>query len=75
VTGNAASIYWAEQKNAPQLREVIDHALWPQGPAGGRLLGHQPGGLQDLQVQKEAKAFIQWMMCRAVPAWMGIGEA
>jgi multiple sugar transport system substrate-binding protein len=34
VTGNAASIYWAEKKNAPHLREVTDHALWPQGSAG-----------------------------------------
>lgn len=77
VTGNAASIYWAAKKNAPQLREVIDHALWPQGPAGryGYSTAISLGIFKFSKVQKEAKAFIQWMMQpKQYSAWMGIGE-
>jgi multiple sugar transport system substrate-binding protein len=77
VTGNAASIYWAEKKNAPQLREVTNHALWPQGPAGryGYSTAISLGIFKFSKVQKEAKAFIQWMMQpKQYSAWMGIGE-
>jgi multiple sugar transport system substrate-binding protein len=77
VTGNAASIYWAEKKNAPQLRDVTDHALWPQGPAGrfGYSTAISLGIFKFSKAQKEAKAFIRWMMePKQFSAWMGIGE-
>ncbi|HSD50821.1 MAG TPA: extracellular solute-binding protein, partial [Candidatus Methylomirabilis sp.] len=77
VTGNAASIYWAEKKNAPQLREVTEHALWPQGPAGrfGYSTAISLGIFKFSKNQKEAKAFIRWLLQpRQYSAWMGIGE-
>ena len=77
VTGNAASIYWAEKKNAPQLREVTDHALWPKGPAG-RFGYSNPlslGIFTFSKSQKEAKAFIRWLMePKQYSAWIGMGE-
>jgi multiple sugar transport system substrate-binding protein len=77
VTGNAASIYWAEKKNAPQLREVTDHALWPKGPAGrfGYSTAISLGVFKFSKVQKEAKAFIKWLMePKQYSAWIGVGE-
>jgi multiple sugar transport system substrate-binding protein len=77
VTGNAASIYWAEKKNAPQLREVTDHALWPQGPAGrfGYSTAISLGIFKFSKVQKEAKEFVKWLLQpKQYSAWMGIGE-
>lgn len=77
VTANAASIYWAEKKNAPQLREVTDHALFPQGPAGrfGYSTAISLGIFKFSKAQKEAKAFIKWMLePKQYSAWMGIGE-
>ena len=77
VTGNAASIYWAEQKNAPQLRAVTDHALWPQGPAGrfGYSTAISLGIFRFSKSQKEAKEFISWLLSpKQYSAWMGIGE-
>jgi len=77
VTGNAASIYWAEKKNAPQLREVTDHALWPKGPAGrfGYSTAISLGVFKFSKAQKEAKAFIKWLLePKQYSAWMGIGE-
>ena len=77
VTGNAASIYWAEKKSAPQLREVTDHALWPKGPAG-RFGYSNPlslGIFNSSKSQKEAKAFIRWLMePKQYSAWIGVGE-
>lgn len=77
VTGNAASIYWAEKKNAPHLREVTDHALWPQGPTGrfGYSTAISLGIFKFSKVQKEAKEFIKWLLQpKQYSAWMGIGE-
>jgi multiple sugar transport system substrate-binding protein len=77
VTGNAASIYWAEQKNAPHLRGVTDHALWPQGPAGrfGYSTAISLGIFRFSKYQKEAKEFIRWLLQpKQYSAWMGIGE-
>jgi multiple sugar transport system substrate-binding protein len=77
VTGNAASIYWAEKKNAPQLRGVTDHALWPQGPAGrfGYSTAISLGVFRFSKVQKEAKEFIKWLLQpKQYSAWIGEGE-
>jgi len=77
VTANAASIYWAEKKNAPQLRDVTDHALFPQGPAGrfGYSTAISLGIFKFSKSQKEAKALIKWMLePKQYSAWMGIGE-
>jgi multiple sugar transport system substrate-binding protein len=77
VTGNAASIYWAEKKNAPQLREVTDHALWPKGPAGrfGYSTAISLGVFKFSKAQKESKAFIKWLMePKQYSAWIGVGE-
>ncbi len=77
VTGNAASIYWAEKKNAPKLRDVTEHALWPKGPAGrfGYSTSISLGIFRFSKAQKEAKAFIKWLMePKQYSAWMGIGE-
>lgn len=77
VTLNATSIYWAMKKNAPHLREVTDHALAPQGPAG-RFSYSTPfslGIFKFSKVQKEAKAFIKWLLePKQYSAWMGVGE-
>ncbi len=76
-TGNAASIYWAETKNAPQLRAVTDHALWPKGPAGrfGYSTAMGLGIFKFSKSQKEAKAFITWLMQpKQYSAWIGVGE-
>jgi multiple sugar transport system substrate-binding protein len=77
VTGNAASIYWAEKTNAPQLRDVTDHALWPKGPAG-RFGYSNPlslGIFNFSKSQKESKAFIRWLMePKQYSAWIGVGE-
>jgi multiple sugar transport system substrate-binding protein len=77
VTGNAASIYWAEKKNAPHLREVTNHALWPKGPAGrfGYSTAMGLGIFRFSKVQKEAKAFITWLIQpKQYSAWIGVGE-
>ena len=77
VTGNAASIYWAEKKNAPHLRDVTEHALWPQGPAGrfGYSTAISLGIFKFSKAQKEAKEFLHWLMQPTqYSAWMGIGE-
>jgi multiple sugar transport system substrate-binding protein len=77
VTGNAASIYWAEKKNAPQLRDVTNHALWPKGPAGrfGYSTAMGLGIFKFSKVQKEAKAFITWLIQpKQYSAWIGVGE-
>jgi multiple sugar transport system substrate-binding protein len=63
--------------NAPQLRDVTDHALWPQGPAGrfGYSTAISLGIFKFSKAQKEAKAFIRWMMePKQFSSWMGIGE-
>ncbi len=76
-TGNAASIYWAEQKNAPQLRAVTDHALWPKGPAGrfGYSTAMGLGIFKFSKSQKEAKEFITWLLQpKQYSAWIGVGE-
>jgi multiple sugar transport system substrate-binding protein len=77
VTGNAASIYWAEKKNAPHLRAVTDHALWPQGPAGrfGYSTAISLGIFRFSKSQKEAKDFITWLLApKQYSAWIGRGE-
>ncbi len=77
VTGNAASIYWAEKKTAPQLRAVTDHALWPKGPAGrfGYSTAISLGIFRFSKAQKEAKAFISWLLAqKQYSAWIGEGE-
>jgi multiple sugar transport system substrate-binding protein len=77
VTGNAASIYWAEKKNAPQLREVTNHALWPKGTAGrfGYSTAMSLGVFRFSKNQKEAKAFIRWLIePKQYSAWIGRGE-
>ncbi len=77
VTGNAASIYWAEKKNAPHLREVTNHALWPKGPAGrfGYSTAMSLGVFRFSKSQKEAKAFIRWLIePKQYSAWIGKGE-
>ncbi len=77
VTGNAASIYWAETKNAPQLREVTNHALWPKGPAGrfGYSTAMGLGIFKFSKFPKEAKAFITWLIQpKQYSAWIGVGE-
>ena len=78
VTLNATSIYWAEKKDAPKLREVTDHALPPKGPAGrfGYSTPFSLGVFRFSKVQKEAKAFIRWLMePKQYSAWLGEGEA
>jgi multiple sugar transport system substrate-binding protein len=77
VTGNAASIYWAETKNAPQLRAVTNHALWPKGPAGrfGYSTAMGLGIFKFSKFQKEAKEFIPWLLQpKQYSAWIGVGE-
>jgi multiple sugar transport system substrate-binding protein len=77
VTGNAASIYWAEKKNAPQLREVTNHALWPKGSAGrfGYSTAMSLGVFRFSKAQKEAKEFIRWLIQpKQYSAWIGVGE-
>jgi len=77
VTGNAASIYWAAKKNAPHLREVINHALWPNGPAGrfGYSTAISLGIFKFSKVQKEAKEFITWLLQpQQYSEWIGVGE-
>jgi multiple sugar transport system substrate-binding protein len=76
-TGNAASIYWAEQKNAPQLRAVTGHALWPKGPAGrfGYSTAMGLGIFRFSKYPKECKEFITWLMQpKQYSAWIGVGE-
>ena len=76
-TGNAASIYWAETKNAPQLRDVTNHALWPKGPAGrfGYSTSMGLGIYRFSKFQKECKAFLTWLMQPTqYSAWIGVGE-
>jgi multiple sugar transport system substrate-binding protein len=76
-TGNAASIYWAEQKNAPNLRDVTGHALWPKGPAGrfGYSTSMGLGIYRFSKFQKECKAFLTWLMQpKQYSAWIGVGE-
>ena len=76
-TGNAASIYWAETKNAPQLRDVTNHALWPKGPAGrfGYSTSMGLGIYRFSKFQKECKAFLTWLMQpKQYSAWIGVGE-
>ena len=77
VTGNAASIYWAAKKNAPHLREVINHALWPKGPAGrfGYSTAISLGVFKFSKAKKESKEFIEWLLSPAqYSAWIGVGE-
>jgi multiple sugar transport system substrate-binding protein len=77
VTGNAASIYWAEKKNAPHLRDVTNHALWPEGPAGrfGYSTAISLGVFRFSKVQNEAKTFIRWLLePKQYSAWIGQGE-
>jgi multiple sugar transport system substrate-binding protein len=77
VTANAASIYWAEKQNAPQLRDVTDHALFPKGPAGrfGYSTAISLGVFKFSKSQKEAKAFIKWLLePKQYSAWIGEGE-
>jgi len=77
VTGNAASIYWAAKKNAPHLRAVINHALWPKGAAGrfGYSTAISLGVFKFSKAKKESKAFIEWLLSPAqYSAWMGMGE-
>ena len=77
ITLNATSIYWAEKKNAPHLREVTDHALPPKGPAGrfGYSTPFSLGVFKFSKVQKEAKAFIKWLIePKQYSAWIGVGE-
>ena len=77
VTGNAASIYWAEKKNAPHLRDVTGHALWPKGPAGrfGYSTALSLGILRFSKAQREAKAFLRWLMePKQYSLWLGVGE-
>ncbi len=77
ITLNAVSIYWAEKKNAPELRAVTDHALPPKGPAGrfGYSTPFSLGVFKFSKVQKEAKAFIHWLMePTQYSAWIGEGE-
>ncbi len=77
VTGNAASIYWAAKKNAPHLRPVTNHALWPRGPAGrfGYSSAISLGIFKFCKAQKEAKELIKWLMQpKQYSAWMGEGE-
>ena len=77
VTANAASIYWAEKKNAPQLRDVTDHALFPKGLAGrfGYSTAISLGVFKFSKAQKESKAFIKWLMePKQYSAWIGMGE-
>lgn len=77
ITVNAASIYWAAKKNAPHLRPVINHALFPKGPAGrfGYSTALSLGVFRFSKYQKEAKEFIRWLMePKQYSAWMGMGE-
>ncbi len=77
VTGNAASIYWAETKNAPHLRAVTNHALWPKGMAGrfGYSTAMGLGIFKFSKSQKEAKEFIVWLLQpKQYSAWIGVGE-
>ena len=77
VTVNAASIYWAAKKDAPQLREVTNHSFFPKGPAGrfGYSTAISLGIFKFSKAQKEAKAFIKWLLePKQYSAWMGIGE-
>jgi multiple sugar transport system substrate-binding protein len=77
VTGNAASIYWAAKKDAPHLRAVTAHALWPQGP-GGRFAMSTPAYLgipKFSKAQKEGKAFVRWLQePKQYSVWMGVSE-
>lgn len=77
ITVNAASIYWAAKKDAPQLRGVTNHALFPKGPAG-RFGYSSPillGVFRFSKAQKEAKEFIKWLMePKQYSAWIGEGE-
>ncbi len=77
ITVNAASIYWAAKKDAPQLRGVTNHALFPKGPAG-RFGYSSPillGVFKFSKAQKEAKEFIKWLMePKQYSAWIGEGE-
>jgi multiple sugar transport system substrate-binding protein len=77
VTGNAPSIYWAEKANAPHLRAVTGHALFPKGPAGRfhACAAQNLGVFKFSKYQKEAKEFIVWLMQpRQYSAWIGEGE-
>jgi len=77
ITVNAASIYWAAKTSAPQLRGVTNHALFPVGPAGrfGYSTALSLGVFRFSKNQKEAKAFIRWLMePKQYSAWIGIGE-
>jgi multiple sugar transport system substrate-binding protein len=77
VTGNAASIYWQEKTTAPRLRDVTDHALFPKGPAGrfGYCTVNSLGVFKFSKVQKEAKAFIKWLLePKQYSALIGVGE-
>jgi len=77
ITVNAASIYWAAKTSAPHLRGVTNHALFPVGPAGrfGYSTALTLGVFNFSKYQKEAKAFIKWLMePKQYSAWIGIGE-
>jgi len=77
ITVNAASIYWAAKKSAPQLRPVTNHALFPVGPKGryGYSTALSLGIFKFSKNQKTAKEFIRWLMePKQYSAWIGMGE-
>jgi multiple sugar transport system substrate-binding protein len=77
ITVNAASIYWAAKKDAPHLREVTNHSFFPKGPAGrfGYSSAISLGIFKFSKSQKEAKAFVKWLMePKQYSAWIGFGE-
>jgi len=77
ITVNAASIYWAARKNAPHLRPVTNHALFPLGAAGrfGYSSALSLGIFRFSKYQKEAKAFLKWLMePKQYSPWIGVGE-
>jgi len=77
ITVNAASIYWAAKKDAPHLRGVTNHYLFPKGPAGrfGYSTALSLGIFKFSKVQKEAKEFLKWLMePKRYSAWIGVGE-
>ncbi|RME78408.1 MAG: extracellular solute-binding protein [Chloroflexi bacterium] len=64
ATQNAASIYWAAQRQAPDIAENMSHFRYPAGPAGRhQFVEMNLLSIFDFSPNKEAaKAFVAWLM-------------
>ncbi|RMF02776.1 MAG: extracellular solute-binding protein [Chloroflexi bacterium] len=66
-TQNATSIYWAAQKQAPDIADNMSHARYPEGPAGHQqLVEMNLLSVFDFSPNKDAAiALVTWLMDEA----------